>query len=532
MLKKLIILGLLSIGILSCEENTLEITQDGEINDARVFTNVANMQLYLNEVYDRVTTQGDILASSLLSDEVAIGNSGFPDDTQRFFVLTTNGRAANIWTAHYQAINYCNRLIRGASLFTPTAGAETTEYNNILAQTRALRAFCHFQLLTYFSTDLSNDNAPGVMVLDFVPTTLQKVPRSTNGQVFTFIENDLTYAQANLTTSTTGTNNWRFVNINMVNALRARMYLYRKNYPLAEQYADLLINSSGITLANCLFTLPANFPATAGVPVPLSAAQNSSLGLMEGPTITTGSPRYRKMWTDQEQGEAIFSLTRANNNANFGSQYNTNQSNLSGGPLYDMGRNLFTLLSQPLGGGAEDFRRWSFIDRTSIYAANPSTATKTNDVIVIDKYCGKNGNAGSNDLKVFRISEMYFIKAECRVNASDFIGAANAIRTVRQARNYVASGIVPLPSYSSTQIALEDILLERRKELCFEGHRYVDLKRLGAPAGVTGTDRFNQDAVNSSAISPANILIGDYRFTMPIPQAEINVNPLQQNPGY
>ena len=75
-------------------------------------------------------------------------------------------------------------------------------------------------------------------------------------------------------------------------------------------------------------------------------------------------------------------------------------------------------------------------------------------------------------------------------------------------------------------------MLERRKELAFEGHRYIDLKRLGADAGVPGTDRDATDGANSNAISPLNILLGDYRFTLPIPQAEININPLIQNPGY
>jgi hypothetical protein len=79
---------------------------------------------------------------------------------------------------------------------------------------------------------------------------------------------------------------------------------------------------------------------------------------------------------------------------------------------------------------------------------------------------------------------------------------------------------------------LEDIILERRKELAFEGHRYIDLKRLGTDAGVTITDRYSQDAVNASALSPANINVTDYRFTLPIPQNELNVNPMLQNPGY
>lgn len=529
MFKKLLLIGLLSLGFYSCDD-ALEITQDGELNDERLFKNVANMQLFLNETYDRVSIQNDILVSSLLTDEVGLGSAGFSNDTHRFFIFSTNGFAASIWNQHYQAINYANRLIRGAQLVTPAA-SEVATYNNIVAQARAIRAFSHFQLLTYFSQDLSNNNAPGVMKIDFVPTAQQKVPRASNGEVFGLIESDLLFAQNNLTNSTTGTDSWIFFNVNSIDALRARMYLYRKNYTLAEQYADNVI-ANGPALASCSFTNSAGIPQTSAALPPYTAAQVTQLTATEGVTASAANaPLYRRMWTDQAQGEIVFSLRRANNNANFGSQYNTNQSNLGGGPLFDMGRTLFNLYAQPLGGGAEDFRRWSFVDRTSTFQANPLTATKNNEVIVIDKYCGKSGNAGSNDLKIFRTSEMYFIKAECRARANDLAGAALLIQTVRQNRSYTG-GVVPLPIYGNATAAYADILLERRKELSFEGHRYIDLKRLGTDAGVTSTDRYSQDSVNSSATNPANINVTDYRFTLPIPQNEINVNPISQNTGY
>jgi hypothetical protein len=49
--------------------------------------------------------------------------------------------------------------------------------------------------------------------------------------------------------------------------------------------------------------------------------------------------------------------------------------------------------------------------------------------------------------------------------------------------------------------ALADVLLERRKELTL-------ILKVGADTGVTGTDRFASDAVNS-ATSPVNINVTD-----------------------
>ena len=540
MKKGILILSIFAM-LFSCTDAT-DIVQAGELNDARLFTSIGNIQLFLSETYDRLGTENEILASSLLTDEVAMGNSLVSNDTQRFFVLTTNGFADAIWFSHYNTINYCNRLIRGAGLYTPTA-AETPQYNSILAQARALRAFSHFQLMTYFSTDLSNDAALGVMKVDFVPTLQQKVPRSTNGEVFKLIEDDLAFAQANLI-NPTGANAYKFITLNFIRAFKSRMYLYRKDYPKALANADDTINNSGLVLSTSTVTV-ANYPLTSATMVPNGAANGANTINVDPGTgfpvqralylvdqwVSANSPVYRKMWVDAIQGEILFAVDKPVNKINFSATYNTNGSYITGAPLYDMGRTLFNLYAQPLGGGAEDYRRWCFIDRSATISATPATATRTSETIVIDKYPGKNGAHTANDLKVFRLSEIYFIKAECLIRSGNLAGAAALIRQVRQARSYTV-GTVPLPVYANVTAALADVLLERRKELSFEGHRYIDLKRLGADAGVTGTDRDGQDAINSSATNPVNINITDYRFTLPIPQAEINVNPLVPNPGY
>ena len=538
----LTIIGLLAF-VVSCTDAT-NIVQQGEINDQKVFTNVANMQAFLNSTYSRLVLEDDIMASSLLTDEVTCASGIVSDDTQRFAIFASNPYANTIWDNHYNLINYCNRVIRGATYFTPSAGDVPT-YNSILAQAKALRAFAHFELMVYFSSDISNPNANGVMLVDHVPTILEQIGISKNSDLFSFIDSDIAYADANLIDPTGPGAAYKYVNHNFLDAFRARMYLYRKNYTQAQFYADKVITSSGLSLASCLInSLPANYPVVTSA-IPPTPGGTTPPTTQPGTTYpiqralyqvdqwtSAAAPDYRKMWVDASQGEVIFGLDRQTNSNNFSSRYNTNGSYLTGGPLFAMGRTLYDLYTQPLGGGAQDFRRWSFVDRSSPIAINPATATRTSQQIVIDKYPGKNNAHTVNDVKVFRMSEMYFIKAECAVRNNDLLTAASLIQQVRQARNYIVGGVVPTPVYSNAQAAFADILLERRKELCFEGHRYIDLKRLGGDAGATGTDRYNQDAVNSSALSPVNISLGDYRFTLPIPQAEINVNPLPQNPGY
>ncbi|WP_100630304.1 RagB/SusD family nutrient uptake outer membrane protein [Algoriphagus formosus] len=76
----------------------------------------------------------------------------------------------------------------------------------------------------------------------------------------------------------------------------------------------------------------------------------------------------------------------------------------------------------------------------------------------------------------------------------------------------------------SGQDLLEKIVMERRKELVYRGLRWLDLKRfnLYPELAVTLDRTFNE----RQATLPPN----DLRYAFLIPPAEINLNPIQQNP--
>ena len=516
---KYIILTIAAFSVLSSCEDAYKIEQAGELKEAVAITSVSDMESYLNGIYGQVTISNEIAFTSIFTDETSSGSGsgGQNYDTHRFQVTAANGFAEGLWYTDYMVINGVNRLLRSVSTNVPppTDPTDLATYNSVLAQARALRAFAHFELLTYFSTDLTNDNALGVILMDRVPKVDEDLPRNTNGEVFALIESDLAYASANIVDQT-----YKFVSKNMINALRARMYLYRGNTTLAKQYAEAVIAAT-----------PTLTPAT---PVPSgtvgSNAWNSSF---YGNSSTNP---YRKLFNDTNttSNEVIFALDRpaAGNWENIASNFTTNSSNYSGNPLFEVGRKLFNLLSVTPG----DVRRYANVDPTS--KIDPNYATNPNyfqsDVIVIDKYPGKtvSGYLLRNDIKVFRVSEMYLILAECYAKTGNLNGASNStaaiLKKIRDARNFL--GAQTLPNYGSQVDALKDVLLERRLELCYEGHRYIDLKRLGSVVGES-IDRDATDDVISGM--PLTISNTDHRFTMPIPTAEINANGvIQQNPEY
>ena len=483
---------LLAVVFNSCEDAT-NITQDGEVNDAATFTSTGQMKAYLLEAYDKLeqsSPTNGIAASALLTDEVGIGKGGsVTGDFYKFIVNTTNGYSAAIWSDNYTTINYCDRLIRGAALVTPVDAADQLVYNDVLAQARALRAYCHLQLLTYFSPNMKDDEEIGVIILDHVPTPLESIQRSKNGDVFAFIIADLDYAYANIQTNASA-KPWTYVSKGMINAVRARMYAYRGMYTQAEQYATDAIADAGVGIVD---------GTSAGVPT-------NTAGVTAFYTSTgAGSPNlYKRMFQDFSQGEMIWSIGRSSGKSAVGTAFAVNLSASSGVTLYDMNRNLFNLLDNGATSGSnaagvntslvKDIRRYVDIDPSQIVTGGvngylTSATYQSTDNLPIDKYSGiaGTGNALINDIKAFRVSEMVLIQAEARVAASDLPGAALLIKSIRNKR-YI-NGTPVLPVYANETAAWADILLERRLELAFEGHRYIDLKRLGALAGGLTADR-------------------------------------------
>lgn len=495
---KIVALSILSLGTIStlnsCRD-AIYIEQDGEVNGEVFFSSVDNLKKFLvGDVYTSLDNSSATLASSIITDELKIGrqNGGSEVNEFRHIIDVSNGFSSGIWLSNYQVINTATRLIEGAKKVTPKP-SEVNDYNKVLAEARTLRALAYLQLQTYFVEDMSDDSGLGVMIVRDVPTTATQLPRSTNGEVYAAIEEDLAFAETYLPQSSR-----YYASKDLVNAIKARLNLYRGKYAQAKTYANAVINSSGLSLSTAL-PIPTG---TVG-----STAWNNNFY-----KDASVSP-YRQMLSDHVQGEVVFAFSRpiTGGHPNIASIYNTNNTTATGSPKWEMGINLFNLFDNG------DIRRYAYLDPTSDALGG-----------IIDKYPGKGTRPLRNDEKVFRLSEMYFIIAEAEAEANNLTAAANYIKQVRDARNYL--GPVALPTYSSKQEALKDILKERRVELAFEGHRLIDLKRLAARAGVT-MDRNIGDDYSGQILR--NLPNGSKFYTLPIPSAEIAGNKnIKQNNGY
>jgi len=146
------------------------------------------------------------------------------------------------------------------------------------------------------------------------------------------------------------------------------------------------------------------------------------------------------------------------------------------------------------------------------------TQAKENEGARIYKYpidpAAPNGDSHGNDYVYFRLAEIMMIKAEAQ---NELGQTAAAIGIVNQIRARAFSPAKPLATNLSQAQVREAIFNERLFEFIGEAKRRQDMIRAGT---YTNARLFKQ------ASSP-------YRILMPIPQNQIETNPLlKQNPGY
>ncbi|MBZ9628242.1 RagB/SusD family nutrient uptake outer membrane protein [Psychroflexus sp. CAK1W] len=120
---------------------------------------------------------------------------------------------------------------------------------------------------------------------------------------------------------------------------------------------------------------------------------------------------------------------------------------------------------------------------------------------------------GSDNISLFRYEEVILNYAEALLEKGRDSEALTQLNSITANRNAVAY----------TSVSKDDILLERRKELMFEGLRYDDLMRTGQDIEVLGSNQNLIETLNY----PNNL------FVYPIDIDELNANSnIEQNLGY
>lgn len=479
----------LILSTVSCND-AIEIEQPGRLGAENAFQNVSDLRAGLLGAYNFLDTTNEIGLTAALTDEAFRGrdNGGQNNDEQNFNINSSNGYASGIWGSNYGAIGMANRVIQAAPSID--SSEDQAEYDNVVGQAHAIRAYAHFQILTYFSSDYTDDAAlAGLLVTSPAEDIFEARPRSTNGEFYTAISADLAMA-TDLINADEGVT---FMGADFVTAMKARMAAYRGQYTVADGHAASLLANYGIAT----------------------------------------QAEYTAMFEDADLTEVIFSLERSIGDSYdgqgtagggwAGSLFAFIDATINGGPFMEMSRSVYNIMV-----GTTDVRlsrnlneAESIIDPT--YQTNDNSIN--DDVLLVFKYPGGTQPL-LNDLKVFRASEMLFIRAEAAADGGNLTAAATLLKELRDARYGAAQ---TLQVFANEAEAFGAILDERRLELLYEGHRWVDLKRLGD----RGNRAIDRDAKECENLAGCTLLNSDYRFTLPIPLSETTANSaIVQNRDY
>jgi hypothetical protein len=420
------------------------------------YTTKSGVEAGVVGVYDGLQQSGYMSLNFLIYPDMYADNiqwtGTFPTWSQVYnkTILPDNTDIATIWNAIYGVINRANNIIAAAPNITDPSFAK----DRVIGECETIRAMAYFDLLRMFGGSPTGFNQTGGLGVPLrikptlVPADAAPIARATEAEVFTQIMADLDDAIIKLPAAV-GTGR---VNLYVANALRARVQLYRQQWAQAEANATTVI-------------------------------ANTKYALVSG-------VNYGSIYTQKNTTESIWEL-----------QYNTVDANSIAFyyyPAANGGRNeVSSSASLRDAFEANDVRKpinFSVLN-TSVVPAIPANKQLKYSVV----------NPGTDDVMMFRLPEMYLIRAEARAQQNNLLGAIADLNVVR-----LRAGLSGTTAVTQAEI-LAAILKEKRVELAHEGQRFFDLRRVNQ-TGLTQT----------------------FRNLFPIPQSEIlnSQGLVVQNPGY
>jgi hypothetical protein len=336
-------------------------------------------------------------------------------------VTADNNNLETVWAGIYQTINGANEVIAKVPKVVDPAFA-AGQQNQLTGEGYFIRALAYFDLARCW----------GGVPITLTPTTTatekNKIARSTLDQTYAQVLSDLDAADS-LMSLPTAQNPVR-ANKETAWALKARYYLYQKDWANAEVYASKVIAD------NTNYQLLAPFSSWFQ-PASAVATKESVFELSYNATYTNSSRGY---WQPPALG---------------------------GTRQWAPGDSIAALLTNPqIGGG-----RSALVAQTSTKAWYGNLFYRS---------------PATDPSYIIRIAELYLIRAEARAGQNELSDALADLNAIRARAGLAGSTAV---SQSDILLAIEQ---ENRVEFALEPHRWFDLVRTGraqAVLGITSSDQ-------------------------------------------
>ncbi|HEU4788088.1 MAG TPA: RagB/SusD family nutrient uptake outer membrane protein [Flavobacterium sp.] len=447
----------------SCQEDfTNRPSEDGISLDSYYSTN-DQVSSATNGMYSRTWFQ--MYNKFWWAIEVGSGNmySGSPDVSGlRTFALNgSDPELVNGWSALWANVQQANMII---NFLAGRVGPDVDKnvLDNAIGEAYFMRATAYFDLVRLWGPVPIIENP-----LDF--TSNPYVNTNTVDDIYKLITSDYLKAADLLVAKTRGANyaSNGHVSKGSAKAMLAKVYLYKKDYANARAMAEEVINSGEFKLLG-----GDELPAKSFADLFTYANNNNE----------------ESIFAIQWKGDGAYGS--ANNcNTQFGfKDGDLSTSNASYAGVFGPAQEIFTLY------GATDKRK----HETIMVAGDTYPNMKTTEGIgftvpadkdlaqgsggAIKKYCIGVVNGAStgpadgwammdNNTYIMRYAELLLIHAEAVLAGGGSTSDAGALKSINAVRR--RAGLSNL-----TTVTFDNIFLERRKELCFEGDYWFDLGRI------------------------------------------------------
>ena len=468
----------LVLSVSGCEEY-LETSSSSDITDELMYTDVSGAQYVLSGVYRYMraasqNTGGGVLTTlrncvAAYGDEmccIRIGNTFnyWYDHDYNYELINTNASTPSLnWSYFYTMIVNVNSILENLD----AANGDETEKDYIRGQCLAIRGYSYFWLVRLFAPPV--DSELGVPI--YTSVNVEGNPRSTVAEVYTQIKSDLNDAITYLDGYQRADKH--YIDKQVAQGMLAYAYLTHEEWELAAEMAN-------------------------------EARQGFTLMTRE---------EFRSGQNDENLDEWMWDFTQTDDQKlswasplRFWGTY--------GGidPDYKTWAGRFFISGNLASQFEETDVRYQFYDYKEAYIEINETDTVY--YTATDKFWEsyREEDYMMGDVCWMRAAEMYLIEAEGLLRSGDPEAAKtvlNELQTTREA--------------TPTEATLDNILMERSKELYGEGYAYFDLIRNGLPVERTYPQR-------SYTGMPAN----DWSWIQQIPADEIAANPniseADQNP--
>ncbi len=442
---------------------------------------------------NQVVPVGDIISDNSVTGGESASDVLSLQQINNFTHNPVNGTTADLWQSCYEGINRINYMHqykdKNPAGQTITFAGKDALYGEIYF----VRAYYYFTLVKMFGgVPLSVDRR-----LSF--SDLGTIKRASQADVYKQIETDLTNAIAAL--PVVQAEKGRATKY-AAQALLGKVYLYQNKYGPAATMLDNVITSNAFSLVsdfNSIF-----LPSGEDGPESVFEIQYSN-----------ASATYD--WGHVTRGQGNYSVQ----------QCGIRGLNGSGAMPYSPGwsTNLPTQNLAATYAAGDKRKAVTVLDIEAYKTANPSfnityqVAPYQNTGLYNQKYLPRKGETSgqielnySNNFRTIRYADVLLMAAEAYNKSSNDVKAQTYLNLVRRR---AFSDL--LHDITATGTALYDaILAERRMELAMEGERFFDLVRTGKAASVLG---------------PLGFVAGKHEL-FPIPQGEVDLAGLTQNPGY